>query len=47
MHRSQKHIRPFAISTLFGYINWYYEYKTHTKVSVIANGHLTPTSDWY
>jgi hypothetical protein len=32
---------------LFGYINFYYEYKSQTKASLIANGHTTPTSDWY
>jgi hypothetical protein len=32
---------------LSGYINYYYEYKTQTKASLNANGHSTPTSDWY
>jgi hypothetical protein len=31
---------------LFGYINFYYQYKTQTKASLNANGHTTPTSDW-
>jgi hypothetical protein len=36
----------FSYTHLFGYINFYYEYKTQTKASLIANGHRTPTSDW-
>jgi hypothetical protein len=32
---------------MFGYINFYYEYKTQTKASLNGNGHRTPTSDWY
>jgi hypothetical protein len=35
-----------SYTNLFGYINFYYEYKTQNKASLNANGHRTPTSDW-
>jgi hypothetical protein len=37
----------FSYTPLFGNIKFYYKYKTQTKASLNADGHRTPTSDWY